>query len=79
LSLTTQIYVALVDEGVDVWRPVRAAPVGNGVYLIVDQPYDRDIETWEFEPGDRVVCEEIDSSEGVILAAIKRATPDDAP
>jgi hypothetical protein len=74
---TPEIYVSLLNEGVDVWRPVRAEYVQGSVYRIVDQPYDRETETWQFEPGDEVVCELIDASEGRLLAAVSEhhATP----
>jgi hypothetical protein len=45
------IYVALLDEGVDVWRPVEAKRLSADRYLIVDQDYDPAIERWEFEPA----------------------------
>jgi len=67
---TPKISVSLLHEGVEVWRPVRAEHVQGSVYRIVDQPYDRATETWQFEPGDEVVCEMIDASEGRILAAV---------
>jgi hypothetical protein len=73
LTSTGQIYVALLDEGVDVWRPVRAEHTGGDVYRILPQSYDREIESWQFQPGDHVVCELIDSSEGRILAATRKA------
>jgi hypothetical protein len=66
-----QIYVALLDEAIAVWRPVRAERLHDDVYRIVDQPYDRDLETWQFEPGATVVCEPVESSEGTILAAAR--------
>jgi len=69
-----QIYVRLLDEGVDVWRPARAEHLGENVYRIVSQPYDREIESWQFEPGDDVVCELIESSDGRILAATRKVT-----
>jgi hypothetical protein len=72
-----EIFVRLIDEGVDVWRPVRAQHVRDDVYRILDQPYERDIETWEFGPGDEVVCEMIDSSEGRVLAAL--GAPEESP
>jgi hypothetical protein len=34
----TEIYMALLDEGVDVWRPVLAERLHDDVYRIVDQP-----------------------------------------
>lgn len=40
------IYVALLDEGIDVWRPVEAEWLGGDSYLIVSQAYDREVETW---------------------------------
>ena len=50
------IYVALLDEGVDVWRPVKARRLPSGVYLILEQDYDRGTETWQFEPRAVVTC-----------------------
>jgi hypothetical protein len=70
----TQIFIRLIDEPIDVWRPVLAERKTDGIYRIVDQPYNRDIETWEFSPGDEVVCEMIDSSDGQIIAATRSLT-----
>jgi hypothetical protein len=72
VSEATVIFIRLLDEGVDVWRPVSAERVDDDIYRIVDQPYDRDVERWEFEPGDQVASEQIDSNEGPILAATRR-------
>lgn len=71
--MTVEIFVSLLDEGVEVWRPVRAQHLHDDIYRIVEQPYDRETETWQFEPYDEVVCELIRSSEGRILAATKLA------
>lgn len=65
-----EIFVQLFDEKVDVWRPVWAAPIGDGAYEILPQEYDSALETWAFEPGARVLCEYIDSDDGRILAAV---------
>lgn len=73
MSDLTEIFVSLLDEAVDVWRPVQAEHIQGKVYRIIDQPYDREIETWRFEPGDEVVCELTDASDGQILAAMRRA------
>jgi hypothetical protein len=49
------IYVQLLDEGVDAWRPVDAINEGGGVYRLPDAaPPD---EAWAFPPGSRVRCE----------------------
>lgn len=73
MSRLTEIFVYLPDEQVDVWRPVQAEHLRENLYRIVEQPYDKEDETWQFEPGDEVVCELIDSNEGRILAAMRRA------
>jgi len=54
-----EIYVSLLEEGTDVWRPVPARRLGPSVYLIYPEaPYNRDDEIWEFPPGSRVVIAE---------------------
>jgi len=70
---TEQIFVALLGDGVEAWRPVQAKKLHGNVYRIVDQPYDRETETWQFEPGANVVCELVDASGGRMLAATERA------
>ncbi len=66
------IYVALLDEGVPVWRPVPARLVEDSTFMI-ERPtdYDADVETWEFPPGSTVICERRSTPEGVILAAVR--------
>lgn len=75
MTEVTQIFVRLLNEAVDVWRPVGASHLHGDVYRIADQPYDRHVETWQFKPGERVVCEQIDSNEGRILAATRVHAP----
>jgi hypothetical protein len=67
--VTAEVFVRLPDEPVLVWRPVRAVHLAGDLYVIADQPYDRSVERWEFEPGERVVCRLVDSEDGPILAA----------
>jgi hypothetical protein len=62
------IYLNLLNETVAVRRPVEAEHLDGDVYLILNQSYDGDVERWEFEPGDRVVCEPVETSEGRVLA-----------
>ena len=75
MTSDTRIYVALLDEGVDVWRPIQAERLSGNTYRILSQPYDRSVEAWQFEPGDVVLCEIVESSEGRILAATRKADP----
>ena len=61
---TRTIYVALLDEAVDVWRPVEAIEE-QGHYRLPDTAPDG--ERWEFAPGSLVVCETRNLSEGPTL------------
>lgn len=72
---TTEIFVKLLDEAVDVWRPVKAVHLDGQTYRIVEQPYDRETETWEFVPGTTVQFEVIDGSDGPITAAARAVDP----
>jgi hypothetical protein len=67
--LIGQICVSLLGENVEGWRPVAAERLHGDVYRILEQTYDRDIESWQFEPGDAVVCELVNAETGPILAA----------
>jgi hypothetical protein len=53
----TTIYVALLDEGVDVWRPVQARMIGSDRYRILGIDADVSDEKWQFPPGAVVRCE----------------------
>jgi hypothetical protein len=71
VSDETIIYVELLDEAVDVWRPVVAMPEGPGIYRLTEaQPED---EKWAFPPGSRVRCEPRPLSDGTELVAIALA------
>jgi hypothetical protein len=49
-----KVYVKIVDDAVDVWRPVAARKVRAGVYQLVGETPDG--ETWEFPTGKMVRC-----------------------
>jgi hypothetical protein len=53
---TTTVYVALVDEGVNAWRPVQAEHVGGDLYRLTGEQLDD--EAWPFTVGDIVRCKE---------------------
>ncbi len=48
------VYIELLGEGVDVWRPVEAAIEANGIFRLPDLGEDSDV--WRFPPGSRVRC-----------------------
>jgi hypothetical protein len=52
--METVIYMPLLGEGTDCWRPVRAVKVTEDVFEIAEQLPDG--ESWAFAPGSRVRC-----------------------
>jgi hypothetical protein len=69
-----QIYVALLDEGVDVWRPVQAEDLGNGVFRLVGPIPEGEV--WAFQPGDTIRCSEklfADGRKGMVATALVNA------
>ena len=57
------IYVQLLDEGVECWRPVDATVIRPGIFRIVSAQADPE-ERWEFCSGQEVVCEEREFESG---------------
>jgi hypothetical protein len=62
------IYIALLDEGVDVWRPVAAEREG-AFFRVADSPPED--EKWAFGFGALVRCEQRELSEGPVLVAVE--------
>jgi hypothetical protein len=68
----TEIYIALLDEGTDVWRPTPAKKLADSTYLVLKpSDYDPEDENWQFPPGSTVVCEPRSTSQGVLLTAVR--------
>jgi hypothetical protein len=71
------IYVRLLRESIDVWRPVEAESVSDAFRIVTPRPGD---EQWEFQPGDVVRCEKKMLTRGgppeprATLVAIERAS-----
>lgn len=57
------IHVCLLDEGVDVWRPVSAEHIRDNIYKITETPPDN-AEKWQFACGDNVCCQDKRFSDG---------------
>jgi hypothetical protein len=53
---TETIFVRLLEEGTDVWRPVPAHRLSETTYRLADTQVPED-EIWRFHPGDIVVAE----------------------
>ena len=51
------VYVRLLDEGTDVWRPARATALSDGTFrLLQPNGYDPNAERWEFPNRRRSVA-----------------------
>ena len=62
------IYVALLNEDVDVWRPVEAEREGDFFRIIGAMP---ETEEWSFRSGALVRCEARELSDGLALVAVE--------
>lgn len=67
-SFTETIHVRLLDEGVEVWRPVRARALGKGVFELSSDAAPDD-EVWEFAPGEKVAVAKRRSAQGEPFSA----------
>lgn len=73
---TERIYVQLLDEGTEVFRPVDAEKVKENVYKISEfQEYNPVTEVWEFLPGQTVEVEErkntVEKNDRTLKVAVK--------
>ncbi len=69
--MKTTVYVCLLDEGTDVWRPVAAEHIRDDIYRLVGEPPDH-TETWQFQTGQSVRCKQRLLSGGTCLVAYER-------
>lgn len=72
---TETIYVALLNEAAEAWRPVVAARRSGGRYEILSRNDDPDDEQWQFPPGSLVRCEERSLPQGRFLVAVEASAP----
>lgn len=68
---STTIYVYLLDEGTDVWRPVEAEHLSEDRYRIITKNNAPEDEHWQFQTGAVVRCEKRSLSGGEILIAVQ--------
>ncbi len=74
MPVATTIYVYLLDEGTDCWRPVSAEHLRDDVYRIKGEPPDPEDEKWEYLPGAVVRCRQQKLSGGDCLVADQAAS-----
>jgi len=60
------IFVPLLNEGTEVWRPVQARPLGENFFRIIGVEADVSDETWQFASGTIVRCEPKRFSDGKV-------------
>lgn len=56
MTRDTTIYIALLEEGTEVWRPARASSTDGRLFCICDAAPPG--EHWEFQKGETVLCVE---------------------
>jgi hypothetical protein len=64
------VWMPLLNEGVDVWRPVEAEALPSGWYRINGSNEHKEDEDWAFEAGDVVVCAYRELSDGETLVVV---------
>jgi len=72
--MTEQVYLQLIDEGTEVWRPVPAWRIDERrLILLRTADYDAGVETWAFAPGTVVVATHRDIGGQRVLAVDRAA------
>lgn len=68
------IYVLLLDEGLDVWRPVRAIEISPACFKIIESESQESGEIWQFNEGQEVLVENrlLDGEEVLVAVAAQK-------
>lgn len=64
MTVTKIIYIPLLDEAVDVWRPVEASHKGADIYTIIGTNPIPSGERWQFNTGESVRCRQKTFADG---------------
>lgn len=71
--MKSEIYIQLVNEGTEVWRPTKGLKLEGDLYKILKtNNYNSEDENWEFKPGSIVKCKFRIISGSKCLVAIER-------
>lgn len=71
-----RIYIYLLNEGTDCWRPVDAERVNKDCFKITTVNSDREDENWQFQAGAIVRCKERVLSGEKVLVAVELVNVD---
>jgi hypothetical protein len=67
-----ELYVRLLNEGPEAFRPTRALKLGGGLFkLVASSDYDPGDESWELAPGSTVRVEMHHGANGNFPLAVK--------
>jgi len=67
----TEVYVRLLNEGTEVFRPTQALDLGGGLFKLMAGPgYDLEDEEWEILPNTTVRVEMHHGASGDFLLAV---------
>ena len=65
------IYIKLLNEGTEVYRPVISEKLNDNVYEVGGaEIYNPNDETWEFQPGSHVIVKHQQLQSGKFLVAV---------
>lgn len=62
MSEPEEIYVSLLNEGINVWRPVKAEMIGPDLFRLLGPMPESEL--WQFPPNTVVRCVEREFSDG---------------
>ena len=67
-----EIYIPLINEGTDVWRPAKGRRIKDLIFeVLCPDDYDSMNEDWQFKPGNIVKCKKVNMENKEILVAIE--------
>ena len=69
------IYVSLLNDGTNCWRPVEAVQINKNIYRITNPSIED--EQWQFETGDVVRCRERVSPNNELFLEAYELAPQD--
>lgn len=75
MTTDTTVFVRLLDEGTEVFRPIRATHLFADTYRLHAGESDIDVEErWEFGPGSSVTCvrKQLEGETVLIAVALAR-------
>lgn len=70
INYYSYIYIRLLDEGTEVYRPVKAMKVSKNIYKINSKPSDDEV--WEFLYGDHLICKDKKCSDDLLFCAVEK-------